>query len=508
MSKLTFSNTGVTTGQPVLASQVSQSFNAFTGTGDYAITISGSLTTAANSKLSLGGDLVLTDNVSAISQSNFTASAGGGGNVILKYNEATKLATSNTGITVTGEVDATSIDVTSITASANGVFAGDISVANITASGDLSVVEITASGDLDVQGNTRLGNAETDRISITGSLAMEDPASGTANVSMSVKDDEFKLITNADTTSFIGTPQLTIKGSDEAETLAVFNQDSDVRLFFNNTKRFATTNEGVSISGSSVSTGLEVHDGTNTAIRSATQTRFNFAGNTYVANESTSGAAKLAFALSGTGAANAKVAVSASNDLHVYSGSINVGSGQSTFTGSFGISKGNLNANSTQNAVGYQSSEFYINQQNIDSTPDNIFRYYPWDSSNKGTYPLPALDNSNCYVVTMHVNLVLMQRGSDLVNPADRVGYLEYSSAFGLRGPGFQVAEITGGGVTIANKTSNVLTSGVGEFFVASPGTNQAYIAVSINHGGSNIPGGAFPQIGGTVKITVAQQIA
>ena len=42
MSKLTFSNTGVTTGQPVLASQVSQSFNAFTGAGDYAITISGS----------------------------------------------------------------------------------------------------------------------------------------------------------------------------------------------------------------------------------------------------------------------------------------------------------------------------------------------------------------------------------------------------------------------------------------------------------------------------------
>tara|TARA_R100001443_G_C3353222_1_gene177294 strand:+ start:561 stop:2054 length:1494 start_codon:yes stop_codon:yes gene_type:complete len=497
MSKLTFSNTGVTTGQPVLASQVSQSFNAFTGAGDYAITISGSLTTAANSKVSLGGDLVLTDNVSAISQSNFTASAGGGGNVLLKYNEATKLATSNTGITVTGEVDATSIDVTSITASANAVIAGDI-----------SAVEITASGDLDVQGNTRLGNAETDRISITGSLAMEDPASGTANVSMSVKDDEFKLITNADATSIIGTPQLTIKGSDEAETLAVFNQDSDVRLFYNNTRRFATTNEGAYISGSATTTGLEVHDGTNTAVRSATQTRFNFAGDTYVSNESTSGAARVAFALGGTTAANAKVAVSASNDLHVYSGSINVGSGQSTFTGSFGISKGNLNANATQNAVGYQSAEFYINQQNINATPDLIFRYYPWDSSDRGTYPLPALDNSNCYVVTMHVNLVLMQRGSDLVNPADKVGYLEYSSAFGLRGPGYQVAELTGGGVTIANKTSNILTSGVGEFFIASPGTDQAYIAVSIDNGGSNIPGGAFPQIGGTVKITVAQQIA
>ena len=496
MSKLTFSNTGVTTGQPVLASQVSQSFNAFTGAGDYAITISGSLTTAANSKVSLGGDLVLTDNVSAISQSNFTASAGGGGNVILKYNEATKLATSNTGITVTGEVDATSIDVTSITASANAVIAGDI-----------SAVEITASGDLDVQGNTRLGNAQTDRISITGSLAMEDPSSGTANVSMSVKDDEFKLITNADATSTIGTPQLTIKGNDEAETLAIFNQDSDVRLFYNNTRRFATTNEGAYISGSSVSTGLEVHDGTNTAIRSATQTRFNFAGNTYVSNESTSPSSKLAFALSGTGAANAKVAVSASNDLHVYSGSINVGSGNSTFTGSFGISKGNLNANATQNAEGFMSSQFFIKPQAVDNTPDLIFRYYPWDSSDKGTYPLPALNASNNFVVTMDATLQFMERGSTLTSPGTKVGDARVSACFGLQGSGYQLAQ-NGSTNTYYSRLNSVLTSGDVDFFVGqpAPGTDQGYIALEVNQAGT--PLGAFPQVGGTITITVTQQIA
>lgn len=496
MSKLTFSNTGVTTGQPVLASQVSQSFNAFTGAGDYAITLSGSLTTAANSKVSLGGDLVLTDNVSAISQSNFTASAGGGGNVILKYNEATKLATSNTGITVTGEVDATSIDVTSITASANAVIAGDI-----------SAVEITASGDLDVQGNTRLGNAQTDRISITGSLAMEDPSSGTANVSMSVKDDEFKLITNADTTSTFGTPQLTIKGNDEAETLAVFNQDQDVQLFYNNTRRFATTNEGASISGSSVSTGLEVHDGTNTAIRSATQTRFNFAGNTYVANESTNGAARVAFALSGTGAANAKVAVSQSNDLHVYSGSINVGSGNSTFTGSFGISKGNLNANATQNAEGFMSSQFFIKPQAVDNTPDLIFRYYPWDSSDKGTYPLPALNASNNFVVTMDATLQFMERGSTLTSPGTKVGDARVSACFGLQGSGYQLAQ-NGSTNSYYSRLNSVLTSGDVDFFVGqpSPGTDQGYIALEVNQAGT--PLGAFPQVGGTITITVTQQIA
>jgi len=487
MSKLTFSNTGVTTGQPVLASQVSQSFDAFTGAGDYAITISGSLTTAANSQVSLGGDLVLADNVSAISQSNFTASAGGGGNVILKYNESTKLATSATGVDMSGKFNMNSNDISD--------------------AGTIVASDITASTSIRNEGNTFLGNAETDRISITGSLAMEDPASGTANVSMSVKDDTFKLITNADATSVIGTPQLFIKGNDEAETVAIFNQDGDCQLFFNNTRRVRTVSTGIEVTASSATTGIIVTDGTNNSTRSATSTKFNFDGNTYVANESSNAAARVAFALGGASAATTKVAVSSSNDLHVYSGSINVGSGNSTFTGSFGISKGNLNANATQNAEGFMSSQFFIKPQTVDSTPDLIFRYYPWDSSDKGTYPLPALNASNNFVVTMDATLQFMERGSTLTSPGTKVGDARVSACFGLQGSGYQLAQ-NGTTNVYYSRLNSVLTSGDVDFFVGqpSPGTDQGYIALEVNSGGT--PLGAFPQVGGTITITVTQQIA
>ncbi len=433
----------------------------------------------------------MTDNVSAISQSNFTASAGGGGNVILKYNEATKLATSNTGITVTGEVDATSIDVTSITASANAVIAGDI-----------SAVEITATGDLDVQGNTRLGNAHTGRISITDSLAMDDPSAGTANVSMSVKDDEFKLITNADAASTIGTPQLTIKGNDEAETLAIFNQDNDVQLFYNNTRRFATTNEGAYISGSSVSTGLEVHDGTNTAIRSATQTRFNFAGNTYVSNESTNGAARVAFALSGTGAANAKVAVSQSNDLHVYSGSINVQSGLTQPTGSY-LSAGNLNSVSVAGSNGIQKANFIIKNKALDETEEQIFTWFPW----QGLYPIPALSTSTNCSAQLKVELTLMERGTNLNTPATKIGQIVAYSVFGLEGSGYNVGENPSGSVSLVNQTTQIGDNIDVDFSVNSGGAASSYIRVLLDNDGTGFPTGGL-QVGGTVEITVIQALA
>ena len=486
MSKITFSNAGVTTGQPVLASQISQSFDAFTGTGDYAITISGSLTTMANSPVSLGGDLVLADNVSAISQSNFTASAGGGGNVILKFNEATKLTTDSNGITVTG-----------------GVSAG-----SFTGSGGAAIAGNSAfDADLTVNGNTFLGNANTDRISITGSLEMTDPGSGNANVSMSINSDEFKMIQGADGTFTIGTPQLNIKGNDEAETVAIFNQDGDCQLFFNNVRRVRTVSTGIEVTASSATTGIIVTDGTNDSTRSATATKFNFDGNTYVANESSNAAARVAFALGGATAATTKVAVSSSNDLHVYSGSINVGSGNSTFTGSFGISKGNLNANATQNAEGFMSSQFFIKPQTVDSTPDLIFRYYPWDSSDKGTYPLPALNASNNFVVTMDATLQFMERGSTLTSPGTKVGDARVSACFGLQGSGYQLAQ-NGTTNVYYSRLNSVLTSGDVDFFVGqpSPGTDQGYIALEVNSGGT--PLGAFPQVGGTITITVTQQIA
>ena len=508
MSKLSFSNTGVTTGQPVLASQISQSFNAFTGAGDYAITISGSLSTAANSKVSLGGDLVLTDNVSSISQSNFTASAGGGGNVILKYNEATKLATSNTGITVTGEVDATSIDVTSITASGDISVSGYISGSALVITGDSTFEnDVQIDDDLTVLGNTRLGNAETDRISITGSLAMEDPVSGTANVSMSVKDDEFKLITNADATSIIGTPQLTLKNDDESETLAIFNADNDVQLFYNNTSRFATTNEGASISGSSVSTGLEVHDGTNTAIRSATQTRFNFAGNTYVSNESTSAAARVAFALGGTSATNAKVAVSSSNDLHVYSGSINVQSGITRPTGSY-FSAGNGLSEETNIVNAIQTAKFFIQNKNVTSTSEAVFKFQPL----AGLYPILPLRTDTNYACQMNVNLLCVERGVNFATPAGKIAQLQSTAVFGLETVGVSGANMNiginpSGSVTLVNQTPNLFGGGDVSYLVNS-GTLAAIQVRVENDGTGPAFTGAGLSVGGTIEITIISQQA
>jgi len=510
-----FINTNVATGQPVEASQVSQSYDAFTGTQDYAIIISGSLETQANSPVILGGDLILTDNISAISQSNFTASAGGGGFVALKYTENTKLVTSNTGITVTGTVNATAIDALAITSSDTVTAAGEITTpslnaTNITASiisaSNFNIITLDVVDNLIVAGNTKLGNAETDRISITGSLAMEDPASGTANVSMSVKNDEFKLITNADATSIIGTPQLTLKNDDESETLAIFNADNDVQLFYNNTSRFATTNEGASISGSSVSTGLEVHDGTNTAIRSATQTRFNFAGNTYVSNESAVGAARVAFALGGTNAASTKVAVSSSNDLHVYSGSINVASGLTTPTGSY-LSAGNLVNQTAVNGNSYQTARFFIKNIIVEGglTTTNVFTYQPFN----GLYPLASVSNAaNApnLAVTMKVKLHLMERGSTLTTPANKSGYLEFVGNFGIAADANTIAENTQGSIILVNQTSNILGSGTGDFAVSNNAGTDGSINIALDYASVTPTNGA--QVGGEVEITIITQIA
>tara|TARA_R100001163_G_C5057346_1_gene193851 strand:+ start:209 stop:1717 length:1509 start_codon:yes stop_codon:yes gene_type:complete len=502
MSKLTFSNTGVTTGQPVLASQVSQSFDAFTGAGDYAITISGSLTAADNSKVTLEGDLILTDNVSAISQSNFTASAGGGGNVILKYNEGTKLATDSNGVTLTGAVTASGGVVTNdkiVVLGGGMTVTGDTSFANnITTGGSASF-----GTGLTVSGSTFLGDQGSNRISITGSLEINDPGSAAgASVSMSIDNDEFKMIQGADGTMLIGTPQLVIKGSDQAEQVAVFNQDSDVRLFFNNTRRFATTNEGAYISGSATTTGLEVHDGTNTAVRSATQTRFNFAGDTYLSNDSTDPSARVSFALGGATAANKKVAVSASNELHVYSGSINLQSGITQPTGSY-LSAGNLNSVSVAGSNGIQKASFIIKNKEIDETEEQIFTWFPW----QGLYPIPALSTSTNCSAQIKVELVLMERGANLNTPATKIGQIVAYSVFGLEGSGYNVGENPSGSVSLINQTTQIGDNIDVDFSVNSGGAASSFIRVLLDADGTGFPTGGL-QVGGTAEITVVQGLA
>jgi len=500
-----FSATGMTTGQPVEASQVSQSVDAFTGVQDYAITLSGSLTLANATPATFGGNVKLLDN-SHFSQSALSASVGSNADVIMKYGSAEKFRTTNTGITVVGEVDATSFDVTSITASgdisvASITASGDISAANITASGVINSVKITASGDLEVQGNTKLGNAAADTTKITGSLHFNDGVGAVGSATMYNDGDTFFFTQSANgAKTQLQTDQLIIKNQSNSETLLIANENTDVQLFYNNVRRFATTNEGAYISGSSTSTGLEVHDGSNTSIRSATATEFDFNGDTYIANSSNGGSAKVAFAIGGKEAANIKAAITPEEDLEVYSGSVNIQRGINKPTGSY-MSVGNIQNQATANSNGIQKVNYIIANKIITSTEENLFSWSPW----QGFFPLPALDNSHNFSAQIKVELILMTRGSNLNPPANNIGQIVAYSVFGLEGSGYNIGEASGY-TELVNQTAILSASDINLDFNISSGTDASFIRVVLDNN-SGFPAGGL-QAGGTVEITVTQQIA
>ena len=72
---LNFTNTGVVTGQPVEASQISQSFDAFTGVNAYNINLSGSLSVTGSISSSLGFEGDLTGEASTSVSSSFAVSS-------------------------------------------------------------------------------------------------------------------------------------------------------------------------------------------------------------------------------------------------------------------------------------------------------------------------------------------------------------------------------------------------------------------------------------------------
>ena len=283
MSKKVLSLTDITTGLPVQAAQVTQSVNAFTGTEDYSITISGSLATTNNSPTTLGGDLILVDNISAISQSNFTASAGGGGNVLLKFNKNTKLVTSATGVTVTGDVNTTTLNVGSITASANVLIAGGLSATDITASGafifagNLDVGNITASGDVNVSaisqsnftasagetGNVFLKHGEVTKlvtsatgVTVTGEVdATSIDASGTVASSTGVLTD---IVSEKTTNAGVTVEGVLVKDNNIVATnitstnVTTTNAVTAVGGVFTDTITETTGGAGVTIEGTSL----------------------------------------------------------------------------------------------------------------------------------------------------------------------------------------------------------------------------------------------------------------
>ena len=262
----TFSNTGVTTGQPVLAAQVSQSFDAFTGAEDYDITISGSLELTGSLNISGSGHLsgslnVLEGITGSILGTASTASFVTGSDVYGPYNANSVISSSHavtsalaldaetsstasfvTGSDVYGPEGANSVITSShastasyfdirftsngqgtLTASINGVDEynvdlgvmtdDDVEFAEVTGSIAL-FSRITASGGgihtttLTTTGNTNLGNSTTDELNMFAVAEL----TGSLTVTASITDHA--LVAYGEITASNGTQQAVLRGND------------------------------------------------------------------------------------------------------------------------------------------------------------------------------------------------------------------------------------------------------------------------------------------------------
>jgi len=204
----------------------------------------------------LGGDLevngnAITGSTVAINGSTgeFMITATENGPVALRYDNNLKLTTKSDGVDITGELQADSLD--------------------IDGNGDIT-------GNLTLGGNLNLGD--------------NDKAQFGAGSDGSIYSDGTNLIVegqNADSEVRLLSDDRVIIGSKAwGESFAVFNDDGESSLYFDGTKRLATTATGVSVTGTVAATS---YTGDGSALTGVQAGAGYFDGNNGAAGDTTNG---------------------------------------------------------------------------------------------------------------------------------------------------------------------------------------------------------------------------
>ena len=184
-----------------------------------------------------------------------------GGTVALYFNNNQKLETTNTGITVTGGVTATT-----------GTFSGNVSIGGTLTYEDVTNIDsvgiVTARAGINATGgNITLGDSggsSDDRIKLGASGDLEIYHSGSDSF---IHENTKTLIlktTAANKGTYIqSNDTVWITTPAAGEIMAKFIKDGAVELNFNDTKRIETTNTGAVVTGICTATSFKLADGSS-----------------------------------------------------------------------------------------------------------------------------------------------------------------------------------------------------------------------------------------------------
>lgn len=238
---------------PQLGGDLDLNSNDITGTGN--INITGTLQTSSNAII--GGDLTVSGTTTTVNTETINLADN---NIVLNSNH-TGTPTQNAGITIER---GTSTDKVFQWNESSDYWETDDNfnvTGNITVSGTVDGRDVAADGTtLDAVASTYV-NVSGD--TLTGDLAFGDNVKAKFGASDDLQiyhDGSNSYITDPNGFGNLilrGSANVQIEGAN-GENCAIFNENSSVRLFYDNVEKFATTSSGVDITGTVVADGLTV----------------------------------------------------------------------------------------------------------------------------------------------------------------------------------------------------------------------------------------------------------